>query len=95
MTAAHGGPLVDHIGRQRPPVRHRPVRPGAGFIGAGAEGPGRSIDGSYHSLRDIREALASGCTIASEEYQAARQIHGDATRAARVVLRADLAALEA
>ncbi|WP_097216674.1 MULTISPECIES: hypothetical protein [unclassified Streptomyces] len=54
-----------------------------------------AIDGSYHSLRDIREALASGCTIASEEYQAARQIHGDATRAARVVLRADLAALEA
>ncbi|MFJ4556376.1 hypothetical protein ACIP4Q_09785 [Streptomyces massasporeus] len=54
-----------------------------------------AIDGSYHSLRDIREALASGCTIASEEYRAARQIHGDATRAARVVLRADLAALEA
>lgn len=55
----------------------------------------QAMDGSYHSLRDIREALASGCTIASEEYQAARQIHGDATRAARVVLRADLAALEA
>jgi hypothetical protein len=53
-----------------------------------------AIDGSYHSLRQIREALA-GCTIASEEYQAARQVHGDATRAARTVLRADLAALEA
>ncbi|MEU0899123.1 hypothetical protein [Streptomyces massasporeus] len=54
-----------------------------------------AIDGSYHSLRDIREALASGCTIPSEEYQAARQVHGDTTRAARTVLRADPAALEA
>ncbi|MEW2615912.1 hypothetical protein AB0937_38300 [Streptomyces sp. NPDC047880] len=54
-----------------------------------------AIDASYHSLRRIREELASGSTLASEEYDTARQAHGDATRAARVVLRADLAGLEA
>ncbi|MEU6688144.1 hypothetical protein [Streptomyces sp. NPDC046832] len=54
-----------------------------------------AVDASYHSLRKIREELASGSTLASEEYDAARQAHGDATRAARVVLRADLAGLEA
>ncbi|MFJ3773917.1 hypothetical protein ACIPX0_19715 [Streptomyces sp. NPDC090075] len=53
-----------------------------------------AIDASYRSLRRVREALASGCTVASEEYQAARQAHGDATRAARTVLRQDLTALE-
>lgn len=53
-----------------------------------------ALDASYHSLREVRETLASGCTVASEEYQAARQAHGDATRAARTVLRQDLAALE-
>ncbi|MFD8013815.1 hypothetical protein [Streptomyces sp. NPDC058955] len=53
-----------------------------------------ALDASYHSLRQVREALASGCTVTSEEYQVARQAHGDATRAARVVFRRDLAALE-
>ncbi|MCF1509396.1 hypothetical protein [Streptomyces glomeratus] len=53
-----------------------------------------AIDASYHSLRRVREALAAGCTLESEEYHAARQVHGDATRAARVVLRQDLAGLE-
>ena len=53
-----------------------------------------AIDASYHSLRRVREALASGCTVVSEEYHAARQAHGDATRAARTVLREDLTALE-
>ncbi|MGW2240478.1 hypothetical protein [Streptomyces sp. NPDC001759] len=53
-----------------------------------------AIDASYLSLRRVRETLASGCTVTSEEYQAARQAHGDATRAARTVLRQDLIALE-
>lgn len=53
-----------------------------------------AIDASYHSLRHVREILASGCLVVSEEYQAARQAHGDATRAARTVLRRELAALE-
>jgi hypothetical protein len=53
-----------------------------------------AIDASYHSLREVREILASGCTLTSESYQTARQAHGDATRAARVVLRRDLSALD-
>lgn len=53
-----------------------------------------AIDASYHSLREVRETLASGCTVASDEYHAARQAHGDATRAARTVFRRDLATLE-
>ncbi|WP_320782748.1 hypothetical protein [Streptomyces sp. CRN 30] len=53
-----------------------------------------AIDASYHSLREVREILAAGSTVASEDYQVARQAHGDATRAARVVLRRELSALE-
>jgi hypothetical protein len=53
-----------------------------------------AIDASYHSLREVREILASGCTLTSESYQTARQAHGDATRAARVVLRRELSALD-
>lgn len=53
-----------------------------------------AIDASYHSLREVREALASGSPLTSEIYQSARQAHGDATRAARVVLRRRLSALE-
>ncbi|MFJ5995914.1 hypothetical protein [Streptomyces sp. NPDC092370] len=53
-----------------------------------------AIDASYHSLRRVRETLASGCTLTSDEYHAARQAHGDATREARVVLRQDLETLE-
>ncbi|GAB2939289.1 hypothetical protein [Streptomyces heilongjiangensis] len=53
-----------------------------------------AIDASYLSLRRVRETLASGCTVTSEEYKAARQAHGEATRAARTVLRQDLTALE-
>jgi hypothetical protein len=53
-----------------------------------------AVDASYHALRRIRETLASGSTLASHEYDAARQAHGDATRAARTVFRRDLAALE-
>ncbi|MFJ5260563.1 hypothetical protein ACIQAC_08860 [Streptomyces sp. NPDC088387] len=53
-----------------------------------------AIDASYLSLRRVREALASGCTVTSDEYQTARQAHGDATRAARTVLRQNLTALE-
>jgi hypothetical protein len=53
-----------------------------------------AIDASYHSLRQVRETLASGCTLTSDEYHAARQAHGDATRAARTVFRQDLATLE-
>ncbi len=56
---------------------------------------GEAIDASYHSLRQVRETLASGYTLTSDEYHTARQAHGDATRAARTVLREDLAALEA
>jgi hypothetical protein len=53
-----------------------------------------AIDASYHSLRRVRETLASGSTLASHEYDTARQAHGDATRAARTVFRQDLATLE-
>ncbi|MBJ6639633.1 hypothetical protein H4K36_20460 [Streptomyces sp. DHE7-1] len=53
------------------------------------------IDASYHSLRDVREVLASGSSLTSADYHAARQAHGDATRAVRVVLRRDLTGLEA
>jgi hypothetical protein len=59
-----------------------------------ATGISKAIDASYHSLRRVRETLASGCTLTSDEYHAARQAHGDATRAARVVLRQDLETLE-
>ncbi|MEU1706105.1 hypothetical protein ABZ478_11965 [Streptomyces sp. NPDC005706] len=54
-----------------------------------------AIDASYHSLREVREVLASGRDITSADYHAARQAHGDATRAARVVLRRDLSSQEA
>ncbi|POX52488.1 hypothetical protein C3488_08715 [Streptomyces sp. Ru72] len=60
-----------------------------------AEDVAAAIDASYHSLREVREVLASGCTITSADYDAARQAHGDATRAARTVLRRDLSSLEA
>ncbi|MFJ4468480.1 hypothetical protein ACIP2X_13495 [Streptomyces sp. NPDC089424] len=53
-----------------------------------------AVDASYHTLRRVRETLASGCKVTSEEYQAARQAHGDATRAARTVLRQELSHLE-
>ncbi|WP_277441666.1 hypothetical protein [Streptomyces sp. SPB162] len=53
-----------------------------------------AIDASYHSLRDVREILASGSSLTSASYQTARQAHGDATRAARVVLRSELSALD-
>ncbi|MEU6357834.1 hypothetical protein ABZ896_52575 [Streptomyces sp. NPDC047072] len=53
-----------------------------------------AIDASYHSLRRVRETLASGCALTSDEYDVARQAHGDATRAARTVFRQDLATLE-
>jgi len=53
-----------------------------------------AVDASYHSLRQVRETLASGCTVTSDEYDAARRAHGDATRAARTVFRRDLATLE-
>ncbi|GAA4021174.1 hypothetical protein GCM10022232_77460 [Streptomyces plumbiresistens] len=53
-----------------------------------------AIDASYHLLRDVREILASGSSLTSVSYQTARQAHGDATRAARVVLRRELSALD-
>lgn len=53
-----------------------------------------AIDASYISLRKIREVLASGSTVPSRDYQAARQAHRDATEAARNVLRRDLSSLD-
>ncbi|MGP4048889.1 hypothetical protein [Streptomyces sp. 2A115] len=53
-----------------------------------------AIDASYISLRRIREVLASGSTVPSPDYQAARQAHKDATEAARVVLRRELSSLD-
>jgi hypothetical protein len=53
-----------------------------------------AIDASYTSLRKIREVLASGATVPTPDYQAARQAHRDATEAARNVLRRDLSSLD-
>ena len=53
-----------------------------------------AIDASYTSLRKIREVLASGATVPTPDYQAARQAHRDATEAARNVLRRDLNSLD-
>jgi hypothetical protein len=52
-----------------------------------------SVTASYHTLREVREVLASGHGITSDEYRIAREAHGDATRAAREVLRRDLDAI--
>ncbi|MEU6578439.1 hypothetical protein [Streptomyces sp. NPDC046805] len=52
-----------------------------------------AIDASYISLREIREVLASGSTVPTPAYQAARQAHRDTTEAARDVLRRDLSSL--
>ncbi|MFG2839772.1 hypothetical protein ACGFYE_32745 [Streptomyces zaomyceticus] len=92
----------DHADPQTRAARIRQAFQGAGcdearervVLTAGAD-VATAIDASYHSLRQVRETLASGHALASEEYQTARQAHGDATRAARTVLRRDLAALEA
>ncbi|MFD7966745.1 hypothetical protein ACFV5J_38785 [Streptomyces zaomyceticus] len=91
----------DHADPQARAARIRQAFQGAGcdearervILTAGAD-VATAIDASYHSLRQVRETLASGHTLASEEYQDARQAHGDATRAARTVLRRDLIALE-
>ncbi|GHG31303.1 hypothetical protein GCM10018791_55200 [Streptomyces zaomyceticus] len=91
----------DHADPQVRAARIRQAFQGAGcdearervILTAGAD-VATAIDASYHSLRQVRETLASGHTLASEEYQDARQAHGDATRAARTVLRRDLTALE-
>ncbi|MEU2721008.1 hypothetical protein ACFW4X_05225 [Streptomyces smyrnaeus] len=53
-----------------------------------------AIDASYSSLRQIREIFASGSTVPSPDYQAARQSHREATEAARTVLRRDLSTLD-
>ncbi|MGW0206108.1 hypothetical protein ACWDZ8_09885 [Streptomyces sp. NPDC003233] len=53
-----------------------------------------AIDASYISLRKIREVLASGSTVPSPDYQAARRAHSDTTEAARNVLRRDLGSLD-
>jgi hypothetical protein len=53
-----------------------------------------AIDASYISLRKIREVLASGATVPTPDYQAARQAHRDATEAARDILRRDLSSLD-
>ncbi|MDX3453785.1 hypothetical protein PV396_17795 [Streptomyces sp. ME02-8801-2C] len=52
-----------------------------------------AITASYHTLREVRQVLAEGHDLTSAEYSTARQAHGDATRAARVVLRRDLSAV--
>ncbi|MEU5973272.1 hypothetical protein [Streptomyces sp. NPDC047315] len=51
-----------------------------------------AIDAAYVTLRGIREVLASGATVPTPEYQAARQAHRETTDAARAVLRRDLGA---
>ncbi|NUS88383.1 MAG: hypothetical protein HOY75_38200, partial [Streptomyces sp.] len=53
-----------------------------------------AIDASYVSLRRIREVLASGATVPTPGYQAARQAHRETTEAARNVLRRDLSSLD-
>ncbi|MGO4418746.1 hypothetical protein AB4Z54_08295 [Streptomyces sp. MCAF7] len=53
-----------------------------------------AIDASYVSLRRIREVLASGATVPTPDYQAARQAHRETTEAARNVLRRDLSSLD-
>lgn len=53
-----------------------------------------AIDASYISLRKIREVLASGATVPTPDYQAARQTHRETTEAARDVLRRDLSSLD-
>ncbi|MFJ3302429.1 hypothetical protein ACIPSA_04780 [Streptomyces sp. NPDC086549] len=51
-----------------------------------------AVTASYHTLREVREALANGHGLTSNEYNTAREAHGNATRAAREVLRRDLSA---
>ncbi|MFI7316902.1 hypothetical protein [Streptomyces venezuelae] len=53
-----------------------------------------AVDASYTSLRNIREVLASGATVPTPEYQAARQAHRETTAAARDVLRRYLGSLD-
>ncbi|WP_328363912.1 hypothetical protein OG800_31560 [Streptomyces sp. NBC_00445] len=53
-----------------------------------------AIDASYISLRKIREVLASGATVPTPDYQAARQAHRETTEAARDVLRRDLSSMD-
>ncbi|MEU0070832.1 hypothetical protein ABZ027_15010 [Streptomyces sp. NPDC006332] len=51
-----------------------------------------AVTASYHTLREVREVLAHGHGLTSSEYNTAREAHGNATRAAREVLRRDLSA---
>ncbi|MFH9424250.1 hypothetical protein [Streptomyces sp. NPDC017529] len=53
-----------------------------------------AIDASYTSLRNIREVLASGATVPTPDYQAARQAHRETTSAARDALRRHLRSLD-
>lgn len=49
-----------------------------------------AVDSAYRNLRLIRETLAAGHGLESAQYNEARQLHGDATRFARSIMRTHL-----